>query len=47
VYNSSPDYYLAGTQGGFLSDRLGAGIGGSLAFKKFDISGKIINIIQI
>lgn len=41
VYNSSPDYYLAGTQGGFLSDRLGAGIGGSLAFKKFDISGKI------
>lgn len=39
VYNQSPDFYLAGAQYGFVSDRLGAKIGGNYRYKDWGCSG--------
>lgn len=38
LYNQSPDFYLASSQFGFISDRLGARIGGNYHYKDWNTS---------
>lgn len=40
VYNASPNFYLAGNEGGFLSDRLGAVISGGVTKQNFSINAR-------
>lgn len=38
-YNQSPNFYLAGSEYGFVSDRMGAKVGGGYTFKDWTING--------
>ena len=40
LYNQSPDFYLAGSRYGFISDRLGARIGGNYQYKNWNFNGQ-------
>lgn len=39
VYNQSPNFYLAGAEYGFISDRIGARIGGGYNYKDWSLNG--------
>lgn len=41
IYNYSPDYYVAGSDSGFLFDRRGAKLGGSTLVKGISLNGTI------
>lgn len=39
IYNQSPNFYLAGSESGFISDRLGAKISGTYRWSNFSLTG--------